>query len=311
MSDLEGAIMFVSILGNCNLSSLFSHRSKRLFIRGMTGTLGVLIGSNSSYGGVRSLSFCKGSDHFSPLTSILRNYNPIKSFGPDLVFAYNSRQKTPDWVYERIFPENLKGKVNRKSCNFLEDGDLHVTQRSRLSDYEGSGYSRGHMATCSNYRSDKRKMKKTFILSMICPQISKKFNSGIWAKVENFIQEKIRRLNANECAHIITGPLYLVQKDDQRSVVAYEVVGDGQVSVATHFFKVVFFEKNNNWESLSFVVPHQAIPSSKKAEDFFSTVEAVERLSGIVFSQYFEDEDPNLLVRERQMPLIKDLEEDE
>lgn len=287
-------VMFLSTVSFAQnpLKSFLSARCSRLLIRGIGLTVGIFFETRGFRSGACSMDLSDRS--FSPLSSILDSYKPIRALDADLIFAYNPVHKTPDWVYERICSDNLKGKNNRKSCHFQEDEELPLSQRSFLKDYEGSGYSRGHMATCSNYRNDKKKMKKTFVLSMICPQIGSRFNSGIWSKIEQVVQEKIRHLQQGECAHIITGPLFLAQKEDGKVRVSYEVIGNRQVSVATHFFKIIFFEKEGSWETLSYLVPHRATAAIKNPEDFLTTIDKIEQISGLIFTQGFNTFKDNL-----------------
>lgn len=43
--------------------------------------------------------------------------------------------------------------------------------RSKLSDFHGSGYDRGHMAPAMNHKSSQKDMNDTFFLTNMSPQV--------------------------------------------------------------------------------------------------------------------------------------------
>ena len=64
--------------------------------------------------------------------------------------------------------------------------------------------------------------------------------------------------------YVCTGPLYLAKREvDGKMYIRYQVIGDNQVAVPTHFFKVVVGEMSNKQLELeSYVLPNEPIPDN-------------------------------------------------
>jgi endonuclease G, mitochondrial len=214
-------------------------------------------------------------------------YNKLRIQG-DTVVSFDTKTKVPSWVYEKISLRDLYGDANREKSQFKEDSSFPNEHVSHLKDFFRSGYDRGHLAPAGNHKSNQKAQNETFILSNIAPQIGKGFNRGIW----NDIEKKTRRLlrgskgNAKEL-HIVTGTLFLPNQKTKE--VRYPVIGEGNVAVPTHFFKVVLVIKNEGEpEVFSFLVPHKKYQPNEPLEQFFVSVEKVESLSGLIFFKGLE-----------------------
>lgn len=65
--------------------------------------------------------------------------------------------------------------------------------------------------------------------------------------------------------------------------VKYEVIGQNNVAVPTHFFKVVAIETNaGEIEILSFVLPNQPMKDNIPLKSFLTPLDAIERASGLL-----------------------------
>lgn len=70
---------------------------------------------------------------------------------------------------------------------------------------------------------------------------------------------------------------------DGKLYVKYEVIGKNNVSVPTHFFKVVVIENDKGeFEINSFVIPNQSFPENTPLKNFLVPVETIERASGFL-----------------------------
>ncbi len=96
----------------------------------------------------------------------------IRAFD-DFVVSYDRRNKVPHWVFEHLTREKLKpGEgVNRESCEFQEDPNVHPYFKATNKDYQRSGYDRGHLAAAGNHRWQQKAMDQTFYLTNISPQV--------------------------------------------------------------------------------------------------------------------------------------------
>lgn len=241
------------------------------------------------------------SAHSKPLKDIIAPVNPNGLFqygfpGPvndvhptlSTTSAFDRRMRNPQWVAEHITPSSLAANnADRKHSYFVEDETIPSKFRAKLSDYFRSGYDRGHQVPAADAKWSQDALDQTFLLSNMCPQVGDGFNRDYWAHFEDFC----RRLTNNfPSVRIITGPLYLPKRDsdDGKWKVSYEVIGDPpNVSVPTHFYKVIFAEDGKiggNVSLAAFVLPNAPIANDKPLQDFEVPVEAVERASGLEFA---------------------------
>ena len=194
--------------------------------------------------------------------------------------TYDGQRKQPSWVYERLTEATLQGDVERSSFSFVEDPNLPKPLRSSNGDYKGSSFDRGHLCPAGDAHSSPDAMKETFYLSNISPQVPE-LNRGLWRKLE----AHVRQLTANHpVLHVYTGPLYLSYKDsDGKRYVKYQVIGNNEVAVPTHYFKAVFTQNNRFIEG--YIIPNQPLEASLSFDKFKTSVEAIERSAGLAFSR--------------------------
>ena len=205
-----------------------------------------------------------------------------------LVSSYDRRTRNPHWVAEHITPDSLAMREgDRKQSAFVEDDAVPPKFRALLKDYYRSGFDRGHQVPAADCKWSQRAMDDTFYLSNMCPQVGDGFNRDYWAHFEDFC----RRLTARyPSVRIVTGPLYLPQKDpsDGKWYVKYEMIGSPpSVAVPTHFYKVIFAEdgkKDGDVAIGAFVLPNARISNDRPITEFEVPVEAVERASGLEFA---------------------------
>ena len=202
--------------------------------------------------------------------------------------AFDRRTRNPAWVAEHITPASLAANnADRKHSYFVEDESIPDKFRARLSDYFRSGYDRGHQVPAADAKWSQDALDQTFLLSNMCPQVGDGFNRDYWAHFEDFCR---RLTNDYPSIRIVTGPLYLPKRDpeDGKWRISYEVIGSPpNVSVPTHFYKVIFAEDGKTGGNVSlaaFVLPNAPIANDKPLQDFEVPIEAVERASGLEFA---------------------------
>lgn len=130
--------------------------------------------------------------------------------------------------------------------------------RSLNSDYKGSGFDRGHLAAAGNHKSDQKNCEQTFYLTNMAPQVGSGFNRDSWNRLEKYTR-KLTKTYKN--VYVCTGPLYLPRKEaDGKSYVRYQVIGNNNVAVPTHFYKMIVGESaDGGLELESYVMPNQVI----------------------------------------------------
>lgn len=189
--------------------------------------------------------------------------------------SYNEEAEQPSYVaYELTRAEVLTQNVERDD-DFRED-PMVSSKSAELSDYRGSGYDRGHMAPAADFRWSSEAMSDTFYLSNMSPQ-DPSFNRGIWADLEAAVRVMAYE---NDGLYVVTGP---VLTDGP-----YETIGKNEVAVPKNYYKVLLDYKEPDVKAIGFLLPNEG--SSKSLESFATTVDEVERVTGIDFFTALPDD---------------------
>lgn len=201
------------------------------------------------------------------------------------VLAYDGKTRHASWVYEELTAENLEGSIDRAKFDFMEDPLIPLPLRASKEDYKGSGFDRGHLSPAGNARSSSEMMRDTFYLSNISPQ-HPLLNRKYWLKLEKYVRDLTK---IYPVVYVVTGPLFLPKKaKDGKRYVEYQVIGENDVAVPTHYFKVIR-GKREVWETEAYIIPNQPIEQDPPLKNFAVTLEKVEKAAGIIFPKMISD----------------------
>ncbi len=215
--------------------------------------------------------------HQTKTTLTIKGFPVLKQKGYTLV--YDGRGKVPLWTHEHLTKKNLEKQSSRKGMHFYENPKIYPLHRSTLSDYYKSGFDRGHMVPAADQQFTQDALKETFLLSNICPQ-NPELNRGYWAKLEKHARALALE---NESVDVVSGPLYLPQIEGGKRIVRYQVIGQNDVSVPTHFYKVIQINTNQGSTRAAYLVPNEAVPTQASLEDYQVSIEIVEKVTGLAF----------------------------
>jgi endonuclease G len=124
-------------------------------------------------------------------------------------------------------------------------------------------------------------MHATFVLSNAVPQ-RQRINAVVWAQLER----TVRRIAADsDAVYVFTGPLF-------DSVP--QTIGPGRVAVPSHTYKVVLVIDGDRKRALAAIVPN-ADSTEERLADFLTTVDEVERRTGLDFFAALPDEEERQL----------------
>jgi endonuclease G len=134
--------------------------------------------------------------------------------------------RTPLYSAEHLTRQNMKnaGKLSRKDSFHAEDA-LPESDRAELSDYENSGYDRGHMAPNADFATRKAQAE-SFSLANLVPQVHEN-NAGVWAGIEGAARQLATREGD---LYVISGPAFI----------GGQLKKIGNVLVPTHVWKVIY-----------------------------------------------------------------------
>ncbi|EER17572.1 conserved hypothetical protein [Perkinsus marinus ATCC 50983] len=183
-----------------------------------------------------------------------------------------------------------------------------VRFRASNADYWDSGWSRGHLSMAGAHKDDQNAQNDTFLLSgNIVPQ-DLSMNGSDWLRLEYLTLDLAREHgpDSNDVVYVVSGPLWMADSPDEkltkeigakphtkvlndgsngkpkRYVVKYEVIGDNELAVPTHMFKVVYDTKTNS--SAAFIMPNTAIRYEKNLKQYQVPIERVEKATGLDLS---------------------------
>ena len=134
--------------------------------------------------------------------------------------------RTPLYAAEHLTRQNVRnaGKLSRRDSYHAEKA-LPEDERAELSDYERSGYDRGHLAPNADFASRKAQAE-SFSLANMVPQVHEN-NAGVWAGIEG----ATRQLTTREGElYVVSGPAF----------VGGQLNKIGNVLVPTHLWKVIY-----------------------------------------------------------------------
>lgn len=181
---------------------------------------------------------------------------------------YDPAERTPLWVAEHVSKTNFSGNAERDQLDFILDPDIPSGALPRPTDYENSGFDKGHMAPAANFKSSQRAMNATFQFANAVPQTPQS-NRGVWKQLEDATRElAIRRGEL----YVISGPIFSAAKRSRLN---------NRVSIPEAVFKVLIDSRRGSMTG--FVIPNTSSPG-KNFRAYQVKVRDIEQLTGLNFN---------------------------
>lgn len=198
--------------------------------------------------------------------------------------SYNKQTKLPNWVAWHLTAAHTEGNVQRNSFVFHEDEEVKAP-RATDNDYYNSRYDRGHMCPAGDNKWDAKAMEETFLFTNVCPQ-NHGLNKDAWNDLEIACRRWAKKYSG---VYIVCGPI--LGKEP------YKTIGKNKVVVPEGFFKVVLAMKPEP-KAIAFVYENNGRNDPKMFKNA-TTVDEVERLTGINFFPQLSDDIEELVESER------------
>lgn len=212
------------------------------------------------------------------------NYILVRSttaHGINYIIEWNNTKKAQRWTAYQMYDGNSGTAWNRNNWQSTEwggdpfqiDPDLPSNVRTELSDYRGSGYTRGHIIPSQDRVNSKEANEQTFYLSNMHPQ-KYAFNGapGVWGEMENFLRGNWNKRNFRDVLYVVKGGTI---KDGQIK----EYVGN--LLVPQYFFMAAVCQIGTNYKGIAFWSNHDA--PSVTVKSCIITIDELEAKTGIDF----------------------------
>lgn len=140
--------------------------------------------------------------------------------------GYCEEARISYWACESLSTDDASGDAERKSYIKRDPGLPKDMSQPSDDDYTNSGYDRGHLVPFADRKYSQSVSDTLFYWTNIVPQ-NPEFNQRTWLDLEEYV-----RGIAEQCGDIkvVTGALFL---DD------HETIGDNEVWVPTHMYKLI------------------------------------------------------------------------
>lgn len=180
-------------------------------------------------------------------------------------FDTNTRQAL--WVAYMMTSSKLVSTVKRTN-HFFSDVDVKEWV-ARDTDYEKSGFDRGHLAPATDMAYSEETMCESFGYVNISPQ-KPAFNRGIWKKLE---QQVRYWTETNDTLWVVSGPL-IDQKIDTARL-------KNRIIIPGRFYKAVLRRHKNHWQAIAFLIPNSR--SNASLWKYSVSVDELETVVGVDF----------------------------
>lgn len=198
----------------------------------------------------------------------IRNYTLL--YDTDAKFAY--------WVAYPLCRWYLDGNVGRTD-DWSYDPKLKQNEQPNMKKGIGSGYDRGHQIPSGDrQRKDCKMNNQTFYFSNMTAQIGKKFNQGIWAKLE----DKVRSWSTGvDTLYVVTGAMPTTATD-QTLKYAYDNSGV-QMVVPKYYFKALARRIGGSYQTIAFYLDHKDYSDAGSYMNYAVSVSELEKRTGFTF----------------------------
>ncbi|WP_456376083.1 DNA/RNA non-specific endonuclease [Lutibacter sp.] len=211
------------------------------------------------------------------------NYLPTSTTGQIIKhhfysLSYSEKHEQAEWVAYYLKDEHISS-TNFKRPYFEKDPKV-LTRSAHYKNYSKSGYDKGHLCPAGDRKFSKFAFDETFLTSNITPQ-KHTFNAGIWNRLEQktrYWATKYKNL------YVVTGGILTSN---------LKTIGSEKVAVPNYFYKIILDFHEPEIKAIAFLIPHK--DSEKALYKFVTSIDEIERLTGIDFFPALEDDLENKL----------------
>jgi len=258
-----------------------------LVVAGLSGIL-VLVMGNNPFGGENptNTTYTVSNSKEDNNKTIIRdiddnlpsgtlNYLPTQELGDQLIeysyytISYSNQHKNAEWVAYELLGARLDLSNQEERQSFRSDPN--VESEASSSDYNNTGYDRGHLVPAHDMNFNERAMSESFYMTNASPQVPE-FNRGIWKRLEGQIRKWAKK---EKRLYVVTGPLL------KKTVETADRISPTGPTAPRGFFKIVIDYEGEEKKGIAFMFKNKSIEQS--LERFVTTIDLVERYTNLDF----------------------------
>ena len=204
-------------------------------------------------------------DNFTP--AVAQGYLIQHSY---YTLSYSNTHRQAEFASYYLSPASIQGGQDRTD-DFRIDPKVK-SNPVKSTDYQGSGYDRGHLCPAADMALNLTAMSETFFMSNMSP-MTPSFNRGIWSKLEDWVRDAALQEGG---LFVVTGPVL------SKSCGAIKQ----SITVPCSYYKIVL-TGGSNPRMLGFLLSNAG--ASGSVQQFVVTIDALEQQTGIDFFPQLED----------------------
>jgi endonuclease G len=208
------------------------------------------------------------------LSETTLNYIPTQVLGDELIkhnyytLSYISDYQNAEWTAYELIGAWLDLPNGEKRQGFKSDPASEVEANS--SDYNYSGYDRGHLVPAHDMNFNREAMMESFYMTNISPQVPH-FNRGVWKRLEGRVR---KWAIAEKRLFIITGTLFGDNAKKSRVSKKGPYIPQG-------FYKIILDYDCPRTKGIAFMFRNEA--TDEPLESFVTTIDVIEAKTGLDF----------------------------
>jgi len=185
--------------------------------------------------------------------------------------SYSSVHRQAEFAYYFLSPASIQGGQSRTD-DFRVDPKVK-SNPVKSTDYQGSGYDRGHLCPAADMALNLTSMSETFFMSNMSPMLPS-FNRGIWSKLEDWVRSSALQEGG---VFVVTGPVLSKSCGS---------IYNQSITIPCSYYKIVF-TGGASPKMLGFLLSNAG--ASASVQQFVVSVDALEQQTGIDFFPQLED----------------------
>lgn len=214
------------------------------------------------------------------------------AYGVNFAVEWDCDKKAQRWTCYEMDASNSVKNWNRNNWDstswggdpFQEDKDIPEQYRTKLSDYRGSGYDRGHICPSADRLNSQEANEQTFYLSNMQPQVNG-FNVGVWSTMESQLRNTWNTSKYRDILYVCKGGTI----DNSSQIAGYT---SSKLIVPKYFFAAILAVKDGQYKAIGLWFEHKA-NNDKSLANYVVSIDELEKLTGIDFFCNLPDKTEN------------------